>query len=117
MVRHELILIRARNVYNCLISDPATDSKIELFEVQWRMPHVALNKINKLSMLQALESGHYLSKSFRSWDLYEYSLLRPSIHGLLKRQLSLRSRDTLSLLCRSVERISCHEMLACSIVI
>ena len=40
------------------------------------MPHVALNEVNKLSMLRALESGHYLSMSFRSWDLYEYPLLQ-----------------------------------------
>jgi len=39
------------------------------------MPHVVLNEVNKLSMLRALESGHYLSMSFRSWDLYEYPLL------------------------------------------
>ena len=40
------------------------------------MPHVMLNEVNKLSMLRALESGRYLSVSFRSWDLYEYPLLQ-----------------------------------------
>ncbi|KYN18358.1 hypothetical protein ALC57_09333 [Trachymyrmex cornetzi] len=74
--RHELILIRPRNDYNCLVGNPATEPEIELFKVQWRMPHVALNEINKLSMLRALESGRYLSISFRSWDLYEYPLLQ-----------------------------------------
>ena len=41
------------------------------------MPHVALNKVNKLSIqaLRALESGRYLSMSFHSWKLYEYPLL------------------------------------------
>jgi len=38
------------------------------------MPHITLNEINKLSMLRTLESGRYLSMSFRSWDLYEYLL-------------------------------------------
>ena len=74
--RHELILIRARNDNNCLVGNPVTESEVELFKVQWRMPHVALNEVNKLSMLRALESGHYLSMSFRSWDLYEYLLLQ-----------------------------------------
>ncbi|KYN16366.1 hypothetical protein ALC57_11375, partial [Trachymyrmex cornetzi] len=74
--RHELILIQARNDNNCLVGNPVTESEIELFKVQWRMPHVALNEINKLSMLRALESGRYLSMSFRSWDLYEYPLLQ-----------------------------------------
>ncbi|KAG5322118.1 MOS1T transposase, partial [Pseudoatta argentina] len=73
--RHELILIRARN-NNCLVRNPVTESEVELFKVQWRMPHVALNEVNKLSMLRALESGHYLSMSFRSWDLYKYPLLQ-----------------------------------------
>jgi hypothetical protein len=73
--RHELILIRARNDNNCLVGDPAMEPKLELFKVQWRMPHVMLNDVNKLSMLRTLESGRYLSMSFRSWDLYEYPLL------------------------------------------
>ncbi|KYQ47276.1 hypothetical protein ALC60_13709 [Trachymyrmex zeteki] len=75
-VCHELILIRARNDNNCLVGNPVTESEIELFKVQWGMPHVTLNEINKLSMLQTLESGRYLSMSFRSWDLYEYPLLQ-----------------------------------------
>ncbi|XP_070159665.1 uncharacterized protein [Polyergus mexicanus] len=44
--------------------------------IQWRMPHVVLNEINKLSMLRALESGQYVSMGFRSWDLYEFPLLQ-----------------------------------------
>ncbi|KYN16315.1 hypothetical protein ALC57_11433 [Trachymyrmex cornetzi] len=59
-----------------LVRNPVTESEIELFKVQWRMPHVALNKINKLSMLRTLESSRYLSMSFRSWDLYEFPLLQ-----------------------------------------
>ena len=53
-----------------------TEPEIELFKVQWQMPHVALNEINKLSMLQTLESDRYLSMNFRLWDLYEYPQLQ-----------------------------------------
>ncbi|KYN30739.1 hypothetical protein ALC56_14983 [Trachymyrmex septentrionalis] len=74
--RHELILIRARNDNNCLTGDSTTEPTLELFKVQWRMPHVLLSEINKLSMLRALESGRYLSMAFRSWDLYEFPLLQ-----------------------------------------
>ncbi|XP_024872494.1 uncharacterized protein LOC112455039 [Temnothorax curvispinosus] len=42
----------------------------------WRMPHVVLSEVNKLSMLRALENGRYLSMGFCSWDLYEYPLLQ-----------------------------------------
>ncbi|XP_024882295.1 uncharacterized protein LOC112461324 [Temnothorax curvispinosus] len=59
-----------------VLGNPATEPEIELFKVQWRMPHVTLNEVNKLSMLRALESGRYLSVSFRSWDLYEYPMLQ-----------------------------------------
>ena len=41
--RHELILIRVRNDNNCLTRDPATEATLELFKVQWRMPHVLLS--------------------------------------------------------------------------
>jgi len=74
--RHELILIRARNDNNYLVGNPAMEPEIELFKVQWRMPHVMLNDVNKLSLLRTLESGRYLSMSFRSWDLYEYPMLQ-----------------------------------------
>ncbi|XP_036144961.1 uncharacterized protein LOC118646369 [Monomorium pharaonis] len=43
---HELILIRACNDNNCLVGEPAREPEIELFKVQWRMPHVLLNEIN-----------------------------------------------------------------------
>jgi len=72
--RHELILIRAHNGNNYIVGDLATKPTLKLqYKVQLRMPHVALNEINKLSMLRALESERYLS--FHSWDLYEYPLL------------------------------------------
>ena len=74
--RHELILIRSRSDNNCIVGNPATEPEIELFKIQWRMPHVILNDVNKLSLLQALNSGRYLSMSFRSWELYEYPLLQ-----------------------------------------
>ncbi|XP_077272090.1 uncharacterized protein LOC143902789 [Temnothorax americanus] len=74
--RHDLILIRARSDNNCIAGNPATEPEIELFKIQWRMPHVTLNEVNKLSMLRALESGRYFSVSFRSWDLYEYPMLQ-----------------------------------------
>lgn len=74
--RHELILLRSRNDSNSLLGSSALQPKIELFKIQWRMPHVILNDINKLALLRTLENGQYLSMSFRSWDLYEFPLLQ-----------------------------------------
>ncbi|XP_072758708.1 uncharacterized protein [Anoplolepis gracilipes] len=73
--RHELILIRSRNDNNCLFGVQAAEVEIELHKIQWRMPHVILNEISKLSLLRALDSGRYLIMNFRSRDLYEFSLL------------------------------------------
>ena len=74
--RHELILIRSRNDNNALIGSPMLEPEIELLKVQWQMPHVTLNDLNKLSLLRALESGQNLCICFQSWDLYEYPLLQ-----------------------------------------
>jgi len=45
--RQELILIRARSNNNCLVENPTTEPEIDLLKVQWRMPHVILNEVNK----------------------------------------------------------------------
>ncbi|XP_032689019.1 uncharacterized protein LOC116852608 [Odontomachus brunneus] len=76
--RHELILIRVRSDANCFVTDQEQQHqpKITLFKVQWRIPHIVLNDVNKLSLLRTLENGRYLSMTFRSWDLYEYPLLQ-----------------------------------------
>ncbi|KYM93805.1 hypothetical protein ALC62_15594 [Cyphomyrmex costatus] len=74
--RHELVLIRARNDNNCVIASNADDYTLTLSKVQWKMPHVVLNDVNKLSLLRTLENGRYLSMGFRSWDLYEFPLLQ-----------------------------------------
>ncbi|XP_020298084.1 uncharacterized protein LOC109862440 [Pseudomyrmex gracilis] len=79
--RHELILIQSHNDKNCItaisqVDCEALNGNIELFKVQWRMPHVVLNDVTKLSLLRTLESGRYLTMSFRSWDLYKFPLLQ-----------------------------------------
>ncbi|XP_014478556.1 PREDICTED: uncharacterized protein LOC106746463 [Dinoponera quadriceps] len=72
---HELILIRSRNDNNCLHGSLALEPKVELFKIQWRMPHVLSNDFNKLTLLRTLQNDRYLSMSFCLWDLYEFPLL------------------------------------------
>lgn len=64
--RHELILIRARNDNNCVVAQASAKPKITLSKIQWKMPHIVLNDVNKLSLLRTLEGGRYLSMCFRS---------------------------------------------------
>ncbi|KAM0727942.1 hypothetical protein ACS0PU_005411 [Formica fusca] len=89
--RHELILIRSRNDNNCIFGHASAEADIELFKIQWRMPHVILNEVNKLSLLRALESGRYLNMSFRSWDLYEFPLL----HNTTKHSWTVKAASQL----------------------
>jgi len=105
--RHKLILIRARNDNNCLMGDPTTEPTLELFKVQWRMPHVLLSEINKLSILRALESGRYLSM----WDLYEFPLLQSiTKHSWIKTTTQLEKPRTSFSLCKQIEKMSCLKM-------
>jgi len=57
--RPELILI-ARNDNNCLVDNSTMESQIELFKIQWRMPHFMLNKVN------------ILATSFRKRAIFEH---------------------------------------------
>ncbi|XP_066592947.1 uncharacterized protein [Prorops nasuta] len=51
--RHELVLIGARNYTNSIYSSTKiTDSKIDVQEVQWTIPHISLNEYTKLQFLQ-----------------------------------------------------------------
>lgn len=75
-VRQELVLIRSRNDLNALNGSNTLRPKIELFKVQWRMPHICLEEVTKLSLLRILERGQMIPMSFRSWDLYEYPHLQ-----------------------------------------
>ncbi|XP_072766651.1 uncharacterized protein [Anoplolepis gracilipes] len=89
--RHELILIRSRNDNNCLFGAQAAEAEIELHKIQWRMTHVILDEIGKLSLLRALESGRYLNMSFHSWDLYEFPLL----HSTTKHSWTVKTASQL----------------------
>jgi len=92
---HELTLIRSRNDNNCLIGDSTRDPEITLFKVQWRMPHMLLNEINKLSSCMLWKAGdtsawlfaHGICTSFR------YCIARPNVRGPSKPLLSWRNRD------------------------
>ncbi|RLU16749.1 hypothetical protein DMN91_010817 [Ooceraea biroi] len=78
--RYELVLIRARNDNNCVVlSGDRYGARVDLHKVQWRMPHVYLNEINKLRLLRTLESGRFFNMAFHSWDLYEFPLLQSTI--------------------------------------
>lgn len=73
--RHELILIRARSDENTYLTTKDSSMKINIFKIQWRMPHVNVEDIAKVSLLKTLGIGRPIQIGFRSWDLYEFPTL------------------------------------------
>ncbi|XP_076548225.1 uncharacterized protein LOC143306063 [Osmia lignaria lignaria] len=73
---HELILIRSRDDKNAIFGTDGAKYTLQLYKVQWRMPHVTLEERHKLSLLRILENGQTIIMSYRSWDLYEYPMLQ-----------------------------------------
>ncbi|XP_044740089.1 uncharacterized protein LOC123301416 [Chrysoperla carnea] len=78
-VKHELILNRARNDLNSIIS-PTDDMKFEITKLQWHVPHVQLQDEQKLLLYKFINSGKSIKMSFRSWDMYEYPVLPTTTH-------------------------------------
>ncbi|XP_066581325.1 uncharacterized protein [Prorops nasuta] len=79
--RHELILIRSRNDLNSLFSGydkPKVNASNELTKIQWKIPHITLEEMNKLAILRFVENGNVVTMNYRTWDLYEYPLLQSS---------------------------------------
>jgi len=93
--RHKLILIRSRNDNNCLIGHPTQEPQIVLFKVQWQMPHVLLNEINKLLMLlwKAGDTSAWLFARGICTN-FCYCIAQPNIHGPSRPLLSWRNCDT-----------------------
>ncbi|XP_044736986.1 uncharacterized protein LOC123298950 [Chrysoperla carnea] len=78
-VKHELILNRARNDLNAIIS-PTDDMKFEITKLQWHVPHVQLHDEQKLLLYKFINSNQSIKMSFRSWDMYEYKVLPTTTH-------------------------------------
>ncbi|XP_066590650.1 uncharacterized protein [Prorops nasuta] len=79
--RQELILIRSRNDLNSLFSgydNTKVNASIELTKIQWKIPHITLEEMNKLAILRFVENGNVVTMNCRTWDLYEYPLLQSS---------------------------------------
>lgn len=82
--RHELILVRSRNSLNC-VTGGTTDAtspnvKIALSKIEWKMPYITLADNMKLSMNNIVSKHKRLPIQHRSWELYEYPELPPTMN-------------------------------------
>ena len=71
----ELVLLRSRNDLNCWTYTSDQSTKIKLHKIQWWMPHINLDDWHKLQLLEILKKSVPITISFRTWDLYELSII------------------------------------------
>lgn len=77
--RQELILLLSSNVKNALYKEvAATDFKLTIDKIYWRVPYVKVSDDMKLSLLRVLEQDRVLEMPFRSWELHEFPELPTS---------------------------------------
>ena len=67
--------MRSRNDLNCFISATDQSTKIHIDKITWWVPHVNLEDVHKLKLLQVLNNNVPITMSFRTWDLYELPLI------------------------------------------
>lgn len=84
-MRCELVMIRAKNDFNCYKSpagDAGTDVEFKINRISWEVPHIRLADEAKLNLLNNLRTNPSIVCGFRQWDLH----LLPAI-GLAKTQV------------------------------
>lgn len=76
----DLILSRARSDTNAYIKLKEVDYSIDIAKIAWRVPHIIMNDLTRLSFMKLVDSGKYISLPFRSWDYVEHPNLPESSH-------------------------------------
>jgi hypothetical protein len=82
--KHELILTRSRTDENSYIQ-PSTSKDLVNFrisKIQWCVPHIILNDMKKLSLLNKVDRGSPIYMNFRSWEIHEYPNLPQTTHHI-----------------------------------
>lgn len=74
-VKQELILLRSSSDLNAIYSDDATEIKLEITSIHWRVPHLTVTDAYKLKILKMIERDSPVHVPFRSWEVYEFPTL------------------------------------------
>ncbi|KAL6268189.1 hypothetical protein P5V15_001295 [Pogonomyrmex californicus] len=108
--RHELILIRSRNDNNCLTGNSALDPVVDLFKIQWRMPHCVIERDKK-----TIDAAHFgertiLEHGFPFVGSVRVSAVTAYNQAFVGHQDRYSARETAisasSLLCKQVAKMS-----------
>lgn len=75
--QHELILQRSKNDDNScrLLTAAAFKFRVSISKIEWRVPYIFLNDVEKLQLYDTINIGRPISIAFRAWDFHEYPLL------------------------------------------
>lgn len=74
-VKQELILLRASNDANALLSTDAVDPSIEITDLYWRVPHVTVSDSFKEKLLRLVNKDMPVHLGFRNWEIHEFPTL------------------------------------------
>jgi hypothetical protein len=75
-IHQELVLIRSSNDINAFMSDTAEEAvNIHIDKIIWKVPHIVVSDVERLKLLQYVNTNSELEIGFRTWELYEYPQL------------------------------------------
>ncbi|XP_015124358.1 uncharacterized protein LOC107046284 [Diachasma alloeum] len=82
--KHELILMRSKTDVNAIlqgaitVQNPEEKYKIALQKIEWLIPYVKVSDERTVKLLNFIGKDTPIGIGFRTWELYEYSLLPTS---------------------------------------
>lgn len=79
--RLDLILMRAKNSKDALISESVTNAKVALTKILWKMPHVQVNDTLRLELLSRYKKNIPITMPFRKWNLNYYPNIPKTTEG------------------------------------
>lgn len=76
--RVEVLLTRARNDNDAVLSSETEECKINLTKCVWKLPFVSVSDVERLKFLKLIEKDQPLKIIFRGWELYQNPQLMTS---------------------------------------
>ncbi|KAF6197997.1 hypothetical protein GE061_007742 [Apolygus lucorum] len=74
--KQELVILLASSRNNCIMgTDDTSTYKMELSDLQWRVPHLKIDAYQKLNLLKIIENDRPLEIAYRAWENYEFPTL------------------------------------------
>ena len=73
--KHELVLTRSNTDHNAIMQSEPGDYKMTLSKVEWLVPYVRASDHHRIPLLNLIKTNKALTLTFRTWSLYELSLI------------------------------------------